>query len=145
MPRASRCRRPTARSRFRKGGFVMQVRSTVLLSGVLFALGAMAQDPPANIPPPPAGEPTIRTETRLVLVDVVVTDKKGNYVSDLAIKDFKVWEDNKEQSLKTFQFGADPSAPANNQKRYMVLFFDNSSMDMGDQVRARQEAGKFID
>jgi VWFA-related protein len=78
-------------------------------------------------------------------VDVVVTDKKGNYVSDLALKDFKVWEDNKEQGLKTFQFGADPSAPANNKKRYMVLFFDNSSMDMGDQVRARQEAGKFID
>ena len=122
----------------------MQFRGTVLLSGVLFAMGALAQDPPANIPPPPAGEPTIRTETRLVLVDVVVTDKKGNYVSDLALKDFKVWEDNKEQSLKTFQFGADPSA-ANNQKRYMVLFFDNSSMDMGDQVRARQEAGKFID
>src|ERR1039457_2782904 len=123
----------------------MQFRGTVFLSGVLLAAVALAQGPPANIPPPPAGEPTIRTETRLVLVDVVVTDKKGNYVSDLALKDFKVWEDNKEQSLKTFQFGADPSAPANNQKRYMVLFFDNSSMDMGDQVRARQEAGKFID
>ncbi len=125
----------------------MQFRGALFLSGVLWAAGALAQTtPPANIPPPPSGgEPTIRTETRLVLVDIVVTDKKGNYVSDLAMKDFKVWEDNKEQSLKTFQFGADPAAPANNQKRYMVLFFDNSSMDMGDQVRARQEAGKFID
>jgi hypothetical protein len=33
---------------------------------------------------------TIRTETRLVLVDTVVTDKKGNYIRDLAQKDFKV-------------------------------------------------------
>src|SRR5579871_4419051 len=123
----------------------MQFSGRFLLSGVLLAAAALAQDPPANIPPPPAGEPTIRTETRLVLVDVVVTDKKNNYVSDLAIKDFKVWEDNKEQTLKTFQFGADPSAPANNQKRYMILFFDNSSMNQGDQIRARQEAGKFVD
>ena len=29
---------------------------------------------------------TIRAETRLVLVDTIVTDKKGNYVSDLAQK-----------------------------------------------------------
>ena len=52
----------------------MQFRGTVFLSGVLLAAVALAQGPPANIPPPPAGEPTIRTETRLVLVDVVVTD-----------------------------------------------------------------------
>ena len=43
----------------------------------------------------------IRAETRLVLVDAVVTDKKGDYVHDLTIKDFKVWEDNKEQNIKT--------------------------------------------
>src|SRR6266480_1429432 len=115
MPKASRCQRLTALSRSRNGGLAMQFRGMVFLSGVLFAAGALAQAPQVNIPPPPAGEPTIRTETRLVLVDVVVTDKKGNYLSDLALKDFKVWEDNKEQSLKTFQFGADPSAPANDQ------------------------------
>jgi hypothetical protein len=40
----------------------------------------------------------IRTETKLVLVDTVVTDKKGNYIHDLEAKDFKVWEDNKEQA-----------------------------------------------
>ena len=39
-----------------------------------------------------------------MLVDTVVTDKKGNYVRDLTVKDFKVWEDNKEQPIKNFSF-----------------------------------------
>ena len=123
----------------------MQFRSVTWVTALLCLAGAaaVAQEPATQAS---AGSiPTIRTETRLVLVDAVVTDKKGNYVRDLAIKDFKVWEDNKEVALKTFSFGTDPANPSNNQNRYMVLFFDNSSMDMGDQMRARQEAAKFID
>ncbi len=46
----------------------------------------------------------IRSETRLVLVDSVVTDKKGNYVRDLTQTDFKVWEDGKEQPITSFSF-----------------------------------------
>ena len=42
---------------------------------------------------------TIKKESRLVLVDTVVTDKKGNYIHDLAQSDFKVYEDNKEQQV----------------------------------------------
>jgi VWFA-related protein len=88
---------------------------------------------------------TLRVETRLVLVDSVVTDKKGNYVRDLTSKDFKVWEDNKEQAITSFSFEEDSAAPATNQKRYIVLFFDNSTMDMADQARARLAAAQFID
>ncbi len=87
----------------------------------------------------------IRTETRVVLVDTVVTDKKGNYVRNLTAKDFKVWEDNKEQPIKTFTFQSDPAAPGNSQRRYIVLFFDNSTMGFGEQAQARQAAVKFID
>jgi VWFA-related protein len=87
----------------------------------------------------------IRTETRLVLVDAVVTDKKGNYVRNLTDKDFRVWEDNKEQTVKTFSFGSDPASPSNLRNRYMILFFDNSTMAVGDQIQARQAALKFID
>ena len=83
--------------------------------------------------------------SRLVRVDVVVTDKKGNYVSDLTAKDFQVFEDNKPQSVTNFSFGTDPSAPAGLQKHYLVLFFDNSTMDGADQIRAREAAAKFID
>ena len=60
------------------------------------------------------------------------------------LKNFKVWEDNKEQQLKTFSFGADPNGPGG-QKRYIVLFFDNSTMAVGEQVQARQAAARFIE
>ena len=87
----------------------------------------------------------IQTETKLVVVDAVVTDKKNQYVRDLKAKDFKVWEDGKEQAIKSFAFEADPTSPVFGQNHYMVLFFDNASMNPGDQIRARQAAVKFID
>jgi len=92
----------------------------------------------------PAGG-AIKAETREVRVDVVVTDKKGNYVQDLTTNDFRVYEDDKQQPINSFSFGADPNAPIEAKRHYMVLFFDNSSMDLGDQPRARAAAGKFID
>jgi VWFA-related protein len=107
------------------------------------ASSATAQEPKADATPDSGA--VIRTETRVVLVDTVVTDKKGNYVRNLTAKDFKVLEDNKEQTIKTFTFQSDPSAPANLQRRYIVLFFDNSTMDFGLQAQARQAAAKFID
>ena len=87
----------------------------------------------------------IKAETRVVLVDAVVTDKKGQYVQDLEQKDFRVWEDNKEQAVTSFSFEANPNSPNNNQQHYMVLLFDNATMDFGDQTRARQAAAQFID
>ena len=87
----------------------------------------------------------IRTETRVVLVDSVVTDKKGNYVPDLTQKDFKVYEDNKEQPITSFTFEADPNSPLNKQKHYLVLFFDNASVSMANQIHAREAAQKFVD
>jgi VWFA-related protein len=108
---------------------------------VLLAAGAAAQD---QQPLPPTPTTVIRTETRVVLVDAVVTDKKNNYVHDLTQKDFKVWEDEKAQTITSFSFEADP-ASNNDQKRYLVLFFDNSTMAFGDQARARDAAAKFID
>ena len=86
----------------------------------------------------------IHVETREVLVDAVVTDKKGNYIRDLAQKEFKVWEDGKEQAVSSFSF-EESTGSAKPQPRYMVLFFDNSTMDMGDQAKARDAAAKFID
>jgi len=93
---------------------------------------------------PVATSPVIRTESRVVLVDAVVTDKKGNYVHALTQKDFKVYEDNKEQAVTSFSFGSDPSGPVSAQKHYMILFFDNSSMAAPDQIQARAAAAKFV-
>ena len=127
----------------------------VLLALGLFAVAAIhsplrAQNAEPAKPEAPAQQqpmattPVIRTESRVVLVDAVVTDKKGNYVHDLTQKDFKVYEDGKEQGVTSFSFGNDPSGPVSAQKHYMILFFDNSSMALPDQIQARAAATKFI-
>src|SRR5580704_9940882 len=97
---------------------------------------------PAQQAQSPAGG-SIKAETREVRV--VVTDKKGGYVQDLTSKDFHVFEDDKQQPINSFSFGADPNAPIEAKRHYMVLFFDNASMELGDQPQARAAAGKFID
>jgi VWFA-related protein len=92
----------------------------------------------------PQSNVVIRKESRLVLVDTVVTDKKGEYVRDLKQSDFKVYEDNKEQAISTFSTGSDPAIQASGQKRYLILFFDNSTMQTPDQIQARNAANQFI-
>jgi VWFA-related protein len=82
----------------------------------------------------------IRTETRVVLVDAIVTGKNGTYVRDLTAKDFRVWEDNKEQTLTSVSWESGGTTPA-----ALVLFFDETSMDVRDQIGVRQAASGFID
>jgi VWFA-related protein len=129
----------------------MRNRRLALLTGLVCLLGCWmllelgSDHPVAHAQQSAAADvPLIRSETRLVLVDTVVTDKKGNYVRDLADKDFKVWEDGKEQAVTSFSFEQGSGSP-NAQPHYLVLFFDNSTMDFGDQAKARDAAAKFID
>lgn len=127
--------------RFRGLTFFLLVMAAV---AVLFSAPvALAQQPTPDAATPTV--PTIKVESRVVLVDTVVTDKQGNYLRDLTMKDFKVWEDNKEQVITSFSFEDDAASPTRAQKQYLVLFFDNSTMDAGDQARARQAAAQFID
>src|ERR1700761_1244042 len=87
----------------------------------------------------------IHTESRVVLVDAVVTDKKGAYVHDLTAKDFKVQEDGKEQTITSFSFASDPASPLSQSPRYIVLYFDDSAMSPARQPFARRAAAQFID
>ena len=87
----------------------------------------------------------LRAESRVVRVDVIVTDKKGNYIHDLTSKDFHVFDNNQEQPIVNFSYGPRPAPSGTPERRYMVLFFDDSTMDLGDQARARTAAQKFID
>ena len=120
----------------------MKLKLNILLfTGLLGVSSGLAQ---AQQPAADSGA-VIKTETKLVLVDAVVTDKKGAYVRDLTVKDFKVSEDKHEQNIKTFSFEADPNSPTASQKRYLILFFDNSSMSFGDQAQARKAASRFIE
>ena len=128
----------------------MGLRASVLIGYLVLAiaLAASAQQPTPAQPQTsqtPPGTPVIKSQVRVVLLDSVVTDKKGNYIRDLTAKDFKVWEDNKEQQITSFSRADDPAAPDYSEKKYMVLFFDTSVRDFLNQVMVRQEAEKFID
>ncbi len=63
--------------------------------------------------PPNAGNavPTIKSNVRLVLVDVVVTNSKGEAVTGLGKQDFEILEDGKPQTISTFEehHGAPPT------------------------------------
>ena len=112
------------------------------------AQGQAQQQQAQNQTPPPASDsstPVFKAETRLVLVDTIVTDKSGKYLTDLTAKDFKVWEDNKEQPIKSFSFESGSAAPNEDHRHYLVLLFDNSTISATDQVRARDAAAKFIE
>ncbi len=56
--------------------------------------------------------PVFRSETRQVLVDVVVTDRSGHFVPRLKPTDFTVLEDGKPQKVAAFAMHAAPAVPA---------------------------------
>jgi VWFA-related protein len=94
----------------------------------------------------PAQQTVIRTETRLVLVDAVVRDKKGRMASDLGAKDFRLWEDGKERPITSFSVeGAGPQDES--EAEYLAFLFDGSGVAAGSRVAAegnvRQDVAKF--
>ena len=46
---------------------------------------------------------TLRVEAREVVLDVVVTDRKGNFVNGLAQDDFTIRENKAKQKITSFQ------------------------------------------
>jgi VWFA-related protein len=84
----------------------------------------------------------IKTETRLVLVDAVVTAKKDEPVGSLTAKDFHVFEDGKEQPITAFQTHAGAAIAEMSQQQHLVLLFDGRSND--DPIWIEQAAEKFV-
>src|SRR5229473_2932702 len=57
----------------------------------------------AQAPPPSSKQqPSIRVQVNEVIVPVTVTDEKGRFVSDLDQKDFRIFEEGKEQHIRFF-------------------------------------------
>jgi len=73
-----------------------------LLAAVLAAAVFPAQAPPSSSPQSSTA-PAIKVEVRVVLLDVVVTNDKGDPVNGLARDQFEVWEDGAPQSLSFFE------------------------------------------
>jgi len=67
-------------------------------------------------PPPPAAQssplPVFRATSRLVLLDVIVTDHRGQFIPRLKASDFTLLEDNKPQKITAFAVQEAAATPA---------------------------------
>src|SRR6266436_6352381 len=78
--------------------------------------GAQDSGSSAPTPAPAAAQssspPVFRATSRLVLLDVIVTDHHGQFVPGLQAGDFTVLEDNKAQKITAFAVQAPAATPA---------------------------------
>jgi VWFA-related protein len=118
---------------------------------------AQTATPDANTPPP-----TVRINSRAVLVDVVVTDKNGKPVTGLKQDAFSVTEQGKPQTMSFFEehTGAPAAAPKELPKfppdvfsnfspyplppAVNVLLLDSLNTRMENQMFVHQQALKFL-
>ncbi len=109
-----------------------------------------------------ADEPsiTIRTNTRLVMVDVVVTDKKGQPIAGLKAENFTVEENGKKQKVSLFVAPGTDSGPkptptpegilSNHPENVRpagvptVLLLDACNSQFKDQAYARSQMLKYV-
>lgn len=131
-----------------------------------------------------AQEYVIKTETKLVIVDLTVRDKSGRPITNLTKDDIEVLEDGVRQDIKVFELqkldgepltpvsfasngpktieekaapGSITAAPAKptvvppaagtikyQDRRLMCLFFDMTTMQPPEQLRAQEAAIKFL-
>jgi len=137
-------------------------RALVLSFLALSFSGAHSQTTDANQPQGVMhSDQTLRTNTRLVLVDLVATDSKGQPVPDLKASDLTVLEDGKPQKISGFNFEhSDASsarvvqiqlppsvvtnAPKFQSNSLNVILFDAANGDFSEQVYARDQLLKFL-
>ena len=75
---------------------------------------------------------TVKVETNLVTVPVVVSDRGGRYVPDLKAEEFSVAEDGAEQKVSFFATVSEPF--------HVVLLIDTSASTTAEKMRQVQEA-----
>jgi VWFA-related protein len=149
-------------------------KAVAIVAATLLAVNASAQDAPQarQSPQPQRPQYRVHVTSELVLVNVVVRDKKGDLVRGLKKEDFTLLEDGKRQTISTFDFenvdelgtagaveatvsGTAPDSgllrPAEKpatvnarDRRLMLLFFDFSGMDPEQIDRCVDAAKKFV-
>ncbi|MGE3840095.1 MAG: VWA domain-containing protein [Vicinamibacterales bacterium] len=133
-----------------------------LLAAVLISVAVVAQQPDTDT----AQQPVFRTGVSLVRVDVTVSGRGDDTVSDLQASDFEVLEDDVPQAIESFQFielagerpvGDDTSLPIRSRDhgeaeasrddvRVFALFLDDYhiSDDLSTNLRLRTALEEWI-
>jgi Ca-activated chloride channel family protein len=86
--------------------------------------------------------PVFRGGVDLVNVGAVVTDKRGNLVTNLLRDDFEVWEDGRKQTITHFARGDDD--PATQPELHLALMLDVSESMSEDLAFTKTAAVKFL-
>lgn len=102
-------------------------------------------------------QPTFRSSTSLVEVDVTVLDKKGQFVPGLLAEDLSLFEDGKPQKIQQFyavEHDAMPPATVERTlsrseaeeraRRFFVFVFDEGHLSAESLMRAKKGAEDFI-
>ena len=92
--------------------------------------------PSATPPPEPEDVETLKTETDLVTVPLIATDRNGLYITDLRQEEFKISEDGVAQEIAFF---GKVSAPF-----HVVLMLDTSSSTKDNLRQIQQAAYTFV-
>ncbi len=119
--------------------------SPVCLAASLFASTVLAPTARAQDSGGSGAETIIRSESRLVLVDAVALDKKGKFAQDLTERNFRLWEDGKEQKITSFSLESSGISPERPSKHYIVMYFDTATAGQAGQLVVRQQATRFVD
>ncbi|MEO7192317.1 MAG: VWA domain-containing protein [Vicinamibacterales bacterium] len=136
-------------------------RELVLLvvAAIVLRVGVPRAQEPAGAPQ----QPTFRAGIDSVSVDVIVTDKQGKPVTDLAKEDFDIRESGKPQTVETFKFvKIDDSIDeqlegreilsfddqrretAREESRLFVVFLDDYHVRRGNSMAARERLAQFV-
>ena len=100
-------------------------------------LGAAGQTTSA----PATQAPTFRTGVDLPTFGVTVMDRKGEFLNDLNIDDFEIFEDGQKQAIKYFARGTDIE---HGPEMHLGLLFDTSASMTEDIKLSRSAAVKFL-
>ena len=143
----------------------MRWRGLAISLALLFSLATYSQQSTGADQQPPAGtyqSPTVlRANTRLVVVDVVVTDSKNQPVADLKADDFILLEDGKPQKISGFIFEHPSPAPGpaaqaqlppsiiSNAPKFQanslnIILFDTVNGEFAEHAYARDQLLKFL-
>ena len=106
----------------------------------------------------------VRITTNLVQVDAVVTDDKGNQVTNLTADDFEIFEDGRPQKIRNFSFVSNESAGARvtsatstkppaqpvrprpgEARRTIAIVIDDLKMSFESTATTRRAIKEFID
>lgn len=145
--------------RFQTRRFLSLLPAVAVLAAVVMQHSLSAQNSQEG---PYQSETVLRANTRLVVLDVVVTDGKGQPVKDLQAQDFSVFENGQQQKISNFGFHhPSTTAPARQQAplppnvvsnappfqpggSLNVILFDTVNGDLVEHAYARDELVKFL-